>query len=132
MPRYEVEKGDYASGVVNILNAYLDNMVGYPEVNLKLAGEEANMTRTGHVEQKEIVHQIVEAIKKASEQVRQGRGFHEAYVYFSNVPPNAPPNSTALPPEFQQALLQTLDNLVAKLGARAEAEGEPLPQFVGG
>ncbi len=40
---------------------------------------------------------MVETIRRASEPIRQGRGFHDAYVYFSAVPDNAPPNSIALP-----------------------------------
>ncbi len=76
-------------------------MVGYPEVSLKLAGVEANMSREGMINQKEIVHEMVETIRRASEPIRQGRGFHDAYVYFSAVPDNAPPNSIALPPQTQ-------------------------------
>lgn len=113
--RWEPAPGDYTAGVVKILNAYLNNEFGYPEVSLKLAGEEANLSRNGRMREKEIVHQIIEAIKNASEPVRMGKGFKQAWVYFSNVPDNAPPNSTALPAEKQNELLGKLHALVAQL-----------------
>ena len=113
--RWEPAPGDYTAGVVKILNAYLNNEFGYPEVSLKLAGEEANLSKNGRMREKEVVHQIIEAIKNASEPVRMGRGFKQAWVYFSNVPDNAPPNSTALPAEKQKYLLDKLQALVAQL-----------------
>ena len=118
--RWEPAPGDYTAGAIKILNAYLNNEFGYPEVSLKLAGEEANMSREGRFREKEIIHQIIEAIKNVSEPVRMGKGFREAWVYFSNVPDNAPPNSTALPPEKQNELLTKLQALVAQLSPNAQ------------
>jgi len=118
MAKYEATKGDYAGGVLAILTQYFNNMVGYPEVSLKLAGEEANMSREGMIRQKEIVHEMVETIRRASDPIRQGRGFHDAYVYFSQVPENAPPNSIALPPEAQSQVQAKLTALMQKLANR--------------
>lgn len=114
MSKWEPQKGDYLLGARKILGAYVKNAFGYPEVNLKLAGEEANLTRTGHPEAKALLHRIVEEIKNASEPYRQGKGFKTAWVYFSEVPPNAPAGSTALPPEVQQQLANKLNRMLAK------------------
>jgi len=118
MAKYEATKGDYAGGVLAILTQYFNNMFGYPEISLKLAGEEANMSKEGMIRQKQIVHEMVETIKRASEPIRQGRGFHDAYVYFSAVPDNAPPNSIALPPEAQSEVKAKLTALMQKLAMR--------------
>lgn len=115
MAREEPYKGDYVGGVKKILEGYFANYYGYPDVALKLAGEEANLSRVGNMNAKEIVHQMVETIKQASKPVRRGKGFKEAWVYFSNVPSDAPPNSTALPSNASQAVAQRLQSLYSQL-----------------
>lgn len=110
---WETAKGAYGQGAERILQAYLNNNFGYPEVALKLAGEEANASREGRLDLKESIHALVEAIKRASEPVRMGKGFKEAWVYFSEVPPNAPPNSTALSPEGQQEVANAIQAFLA-------------------
>ncbi|MEM3301668.1 MAG: hypothetical protein QXX23_06935, partial [Thermoplasmata archaeon] len=97
MAREEPYKGDYVGGVAKVLQGYFANYYGYPDVSLKLAGEEANLSRTGHANAKEIVHEMIKTIREASKPIRRGKGFKDAWVYFSQVPDNAPPNSTALP-----------------------------------
>ncbi len=79
------------------------------------------------INQKEIVHEMVETIRRASEPIRQGRGFHDAYVYFSAVPDNAPPNSIALPPQAQSEVQTKLTKLMEKL-ARRNPQGVALEE----
>jgi hypothetical protein len=124
MAREEPYKGDYIGGVGRILQGYFENYYGYPEVSLKLAGEEANLSRTGHVNAKQIVHEMIKTIREASDPVRRGKGFKEAWVYFSRVPDNAPPNSTALPPNIAQAVQQRLQALYQQLLATRAAASE--------
>ncbi|MEM3290267.1 MAG: hypothetical protein QW046_01970 [Candidatus Micrarchaeaceae archaeon] len=121
MAREEPYKGDYVGGVGRILQGYFENYYGYPEVSLKLAGEEANLSRTGHVNAKQIVHEMIKVIREASDPVRRGKGFKEAWVYFSQVPSNAPPNSTALPPEIAQQVKAKLEALYQQLLATRAA-----------
>ncbi|AFU92016.1 coat protein [Sulfolobus virus STSV2] len=132
MARDEPYKGDYVGGVGKILQGYFENYYGYPEVSLKLAGEEANLSRTGHVNAKAIVHEMIKTIREASDPVRRGKGFKDAWVYFSRVPDNAPPNSTALPPNIAQAVQQRIQALYQQLmstGAAASAAAKAPSTF---
>ncbi|MCW1302689.1 MAG: hypothetical protein QXX36_03620 [Candidatus Rehaiarchaeum fermentans] len=131
MAREEPYKGDYVGGVAKVLQGYFANYYGYPDVSLKLAGEEANLSRTGHANAKEIVHEMIKTIREASKPIRRGKGFKDAWVYFSQVPDNAPPNSTALPPNIAQAVQQRLQALYQQLlSTRAAAsEAAKAPAF---
>ncbi|MEM3320508.1 MAG: hypothetical protein QW342_06820 [Thermoproteota archaeon] len=124
MAREEPYKGDYVGGVARILQGYFANYYGYPDVSLKLAGEEANLSRTGHANAKAIVHEMIKTIREASKPIRRGKGFKDAWVYFSQVPDNAPPNSTALPPNIAQAVQQRLQALYQQLVSTRAAASE--------
>lgn len=121
MAKWEPAKGAYGRGALEILQAYMENKFGYPEVTLKLAGEEANATRSGRPDLKEAIHKVVETLRRVSEPYRTARGFKEAWVYFSNVPENAPPGSTALNPEDQQKVAQAIQELANYVMAQNNA-----------
>ncbi|CAH04223.1 major head protein [Sulfolobus virus STSV1] len=124
MAREEPYKGDYVGGVAKILQGYFANYYGFPNVSLRLAGEEANLSKTGHANAKAIVHEMIKVIKEASKPLRRGKGFKEAWVYFSQVPENAPPNSTALPPNIAQQVKAKLEALYQQLLATRAAASE--------
>jgi hypothetical protein len=106
--KYFPRKGDVVDGARNLLKAILDGKVNkYPEITLKLAGIEANATRDGYPQVKEILHKVVEAIRTAVEQAslkRRGMGFQNVEI----------------PPEVQQQympVVQEAYQLLSSMGA---------------
>ncbi|MCY0881391.1 MAG: hypothetical protein OWS74_05285, partial [Firmicutes bacterium] len=98
MAKFEPKKGDYAGGAVKILEMFENGQLGYPEVTLKLAGEEANATRAGDVRTKEAIHTIVKLISKAMRPYRKkGEGFQSQPI------PSEVIAQVTSNPEYQQA-----------------------------
>ena len=105
---YFPRKGDVIGGARDILKAILDGKLNkYPLVNLKLAGIEANATRDGHPQVKEILHRVVQAIRTAVEQdglKKRGMGFQDVEI----------------PPEVQQQYMPVVEeayNLLSGMSA---------------
>jgi hypothetical protein len=82
--KYFPRKGDVVDGARNLLKAIMEGRVNkYPDITLKLAGIEANATRDGYPQVKEILHKVVEAIRTAVEQAglkRRGMGFQNVEI----------------------------------------------------
>jgi hypothetical protein len=118
MAKYEPVKGDYAGGAVRIAEQFLKGNIGYPEVNLKLAGEEANASKDHDANTKALIHQMVKTIAKyASPYVPKGNGFNPIQL-----PQDVMANiANDITPIMQQ--LSTLQaNNVAKAKAISRAE----------
>ncbi|AON96538.1 major head protein [Bicaudavirus pozzuoliense] len=98
MAKYEPKKGDYAGGAVKILDMFENGQLGYPEVTLKLAGEEANARRAGDERTKEAIHAIVKMISDAMKPYRnKGSGFQSQPI------PGEVIAQVTSNPEYQQA-----------------------------
>jgi hypothetical protein len=82
--KYFPRKGDVVDGARNLLKAIMEGRLNkYPDITLKLAGIEANATRDGYPQVKEILHKVVEAIRTAVEQAglkRRGMGFQNVEI----------------------------------------------------
>jgi hypothetical protein len=107
--KYFPAKGDVVGGARDILKAILDGQITkYPEITLKIAGIEANATRDGYPQVKEILHKVVEAIRTAVEQAglkKRGMGFEDVEI----------------PPEVQQQYLPVVQeayNLLSNMNAQ--------------
>jgi len=81
---YFPRKGDVIGGARDILKAILDGKITkYPTITLKIAGIEANATRDGYPQVKEILHKVVEAIRNAVENAglkKRGMGFEDVEI----------------------------------------------------
>jgi hypothetical protein len=81
---YFPEKGDVIGGARDVLKAILDGKITkYPTITLKIAGIEANATRDGYPQVKEILHKVVEAIRSAVENAglkKRGMGFEDVEI----------------------------------------------------
>jgi len=107
--KYFPAKGDVIGGAKDILKAILDGRITkYPAITLKLAGIEANATKEGYPQVKEILHRVVEAIREAVDNASlksRGMGFEEVEI----------------PPEIQQQYLPVVQeayNLLSSMNAR--------------
>lgn len=81
MSKYEPRKGDYAGGALRILEMFENGQLTYPEVTLKLAGEEANASRAGDIRTKEAIHAIVKMISNTMNPFKQkGKGFNQIQI----------------------------------------------------
>jgi len=82
--KYFPRKGDVIDGARNLLKTIMEGKLNrYPEVTLKLAGIEANATKEGYPQVKEVLHRVVEAIRTAVEQAglkRRGMGFQNVEI----------------------------------------------------
>jgi len=82
--KYFPRKEDVIGGARNLLKAILDGKVNkYPEITLKIAGIEANASKEGYPQVKEVLHKVVEAIRTAVEQAslkRRGMGFQNVEI----------------------------------------------------
>ena len=82
--KYFPRKGDVVDGVRNLLKAIMEGKVNkYPDITLKLAGIEANASKEGYPQVKEVLHKVVEAIRTAVEQAslkRRGMGFQNVEI----------------------------------------------------
>ena len=106
---YFPRKGDVTGGARRVLKAILDGKVTkYPTITLKLAGIEANATRDGYPQVKEVLHQVVEAIRSAVDNAglkKRGMGFQDVEI----------------PPEVQQQYMPVVQEAYRLLsGMRAE------------
>ena len=106
--KYFPRKGDVIGGARDLLKAILDGQITkYPDITLKIAGIEANATRDGYPQVKEILHRVVEAIRTAVENAslkKRGMGFEEVEI----------------PPEVQQQympVVQEAYNLLSSMNA---------------
>jgi len=106
--KYFPRKEDVIGGARNLLKAILDGKVNkYPEITLKIAGIEANASKEGYPQVKEVLHKVVEAIRTAVEQAslkRRGMGFQNVEI----------------PPEVQQQympVVQQAYELLSSMGA---------------
>ncbi len=95
-------------GARRLLKAIMEGKVNkYPDITLKHAGIEANATKEGYPQVKEILHRVVEAIRTAEEQAslkRRGMGFRNVEI----------------PPEVQQQympVVQEAYQLLSSMGA---------------
>jgi hypothetical protein len=105
---YFPAKGDVIGGARDLLKAILDGKITkYPTITLKIAGIEANATRDGYPQVKDILHKVVEAIRTAVEQAglkKRGMGFEDVEI----------------PPEVQQQympVVQEAYNLLSNMNA---------------
>ena len=82
--KYFPRKGDVVDGARNLLKAIMEGRLNkYPDITLKLAGIEANATRDGYPQVKEVLHRVVQAIRTAVEQAglkRRGMGFQNVEI----------------------------------------------------
>ena len=106
---YFPRKGDVTGGARRVLKAILDGKVTkYPTITLKLAGIEANATKDGYPQVKEVLHQVVEAIRSAVDNAglkKRGMGFQDVEI----------------PPEVQQQYMPVVQEAYRLLsGMRAE------------
>ncbi|AIZ11346.1 major head protein [Sulfolobus monocaudavirus SMV2] len=105
--KYFPRKEDVVGGARNLLKAILDGKINkYPEISLKIAGIEANATRDGYPQVKEILHRVVEAIRTAVEQAslkRRGMGFQNVEI----------------PPEVQQQYMPVVQEAYQLLSSMA-------------
>jgi len=106
--KYFPRKEDVIGGARNLLKAILDGKITkYPDITLKIAGIEANATKDGYPQVKEILHKVVEAIRTAVENAslkRRGMGFEEVEI----------------PPEVQQQympVVQEAYNMLSSMNA---------------
>jgi len=106
---YFPRKGDVLGGARRALKAILEGKVTkYPTITLKLAGIEANATRDGYPQVKEILHKVVEEIRSAVDNAglkKRGMGFQDVEI----------------PPEVQQQYLPVVQeayNLLSGMNAR--------------
>jgi len=103
--KYFPAKGDVVDGARNLLKAILDGKVNkYPDITLKLAGIEANATKEGYPQVKEVLHKVVEAIRTAVEQAslkRRGMGFQNVEI----------------PPEVQQQYMPVVQEAYESLSS---------------
>ena len=107
--QYFPTKGDVTGGARRVLKAILDGKVTkYPTITLKLAGIEANASRDGYPQVKEVLHQVVEAIRSAVDNAglkKRGMGFQDVEI----------------PPEVQQQYMPVVQDAYRLLsGMRAE------------
>ncbi len=105
---YFPRKDDVIGGARDLLKAILDGKITkYPTITLKIAGIEANATRDGYPQVKEILHKVVEAIRTAVENAglkKRGMGFEDVEI----------------PPEVQQQympVVQEAYNLISAMRA---------------
>ena len=105
---YFPRKGDVIGGARDVLKAILDGKITkYPTITLKIAGIEANATRDGYPQVKDILHKVVEAIRTAVENAglkKRGMGFEDVEI----------------PPEVQQQympVVQEAYNLLSSMNA---------------
>jgi len=106
--KYFPRKGDVVDDARNLLKSILEGKVNkYPDITLKLAGIEANATKDGYPQVKDVLHRVVEAIRTAVEQAslkRRGMGFQNVEI----------------PPEVQQQympVVQEAYNLLSSMKA---------------
>jgi len=106
--KYFPRKGDVVDGARRLLKAIMEGKVNkYPDITLKLAGIEANASKEGYPQVKEVLHRVVEAIRTAVEQAslkRRGMGFQNVEI----------------PPEVQQQympVVQQAYELLSSMGA---------------
>ena len=106
--KYFPRKGDVVDGARRLLKTIMEGKLNrYPEVTLKLAGIEANASKEGYPQVKEVLHRVVEAIRSAVEQAglkRRGMGFQNVEI----------------PPEVQQQympVVQEAYELLSSMGA---------------
>jgi len=101
---------DVVAGARNLLKAIMEGKVNkYPEITLKLAGIEANATKEGYPQVKEVLHKVVEAIRTAVEQAslkRRGMGFQNVEI----------------PPEVQQQYMPVVQQAYELLSSMRATE----------
>jgi len=108
--KYFPRKKDVVAGARNLLKAIMEGKVNkYPDITLKLAGIEANATKEGYPQVKEVLHKVVEAIRTAVEQAslkRRGMGFQNVEI----------------PPEVQQQYMPVVQQAYELLSSMRATE----------